>query len=77
MYVGQTSRQLSTRFQEHKHAFRTADFNASVLVEHALNQHHPIDWDKATVLTSESNLHRRLKPGSQYDAGASVASRAS
>ena len=60
MYVGQTSRQLSTRLQENKHAVRTADFNASVLAKHASNQHHLIDWDKATVLTSESNLHRRL-----------------
>ena len=66
MYVGQTSRQLSTRLQEHKRAVRTANFNASVLAEHAWNQYHPIDWDKATVLTSESNLHRRLTLESWY-----------
>ena len=57
---------LYTRLQEHKHAVRTADFNASVLAEHAWNQHHPINWDKATVLTSESNLHRRLTLESRY-----------
>ena len=59
VYVGQTSRQLSTRLKEHKRAVRTADFNASVLGQHAWNQHHLIDWDEATVLTSESNFHRR------------------
>ena len=57
---------LYTRLQEHKHAVRTADFHASVLAEHAWNQHHPINWDKATVLTSESNLHRRLTLESRY-----------
>ena len=60
VYVGQTSRQLSTRLKEHKRAVRSPDFNASVLAEHAWNQHHPIDWDEATVLTSESNFQRRL-----------------
>ena len=58
--MGQTSRQLSTRLKEHKRAVRSADFYASVLAEHAWNQRHPIDWDEATVLTSESNFHRRL-----------------
>ena len=67
MHVGQTSRQLSTRLiKEHKHAVRSADFNASVLAEHAWYQHHPIDWDEATVLTSESNFHRRLTLESWY-----------
>ena len=66
MYVGQTSRQLSKRLKEHKHAVRSADFNASILAEHAWNQHHPIDWDEATVLTSETNFHRRLTLESWY-----------
>ena len=66
VYVGQTSRQLSTRLKEHKRAVRSADFNASVLAEHAWNQHHLIDWDEATVLTSESNFHRRLTLESWY-----------
>ena len=64
--VGQTSRQLSTRLKEHKRAVRTADFNASVLGQHAWNQHHLIDWDEATVLMSESNFHRRLTLESWY-----------
>ena len=64
--IGQISGQLSTRLKEHKCAVRTADFNASVLVEHAWNEHHPIDWDKAPVLTSESNFNRRLTLESWY-----------
>ena len=60
MYVGQTTRQLSIMLQEHKHAVGTADINVSVLAEHAWNHHHPIELDKATVLTSKFNLHRRL-----------------
>ena len=66
VYVGQTSRQLSTRLKEHKRAVRTADFKASLLAEHAWNQRHPIDWDEATGLTSESNFHRRLTLESWY-----------
>ena len=66
MYVGQTSRQLSTRLKEHKRAVRSTDFNASVLAEHAWNQHHLIDWEEATVLTSETNFHRRLTLESWY-----------
>ena len=66
MYVGQTSRQLSIRLKEHKRAVRTADFNVSVLAEHAWNQHHLIDWDEATVLTSVSNFHHRLTLESWY-----------
>ena len=60
VYVGQTSRQLYTGLKEHKRAVRNADFNPSVLAEHAWNQHHRIDWNEAKVLTSESNFHRRL-----------------
>ena len=66
VYVGQTSQQLSTRLKEHKHAVKIADFNASVLAEHAWNQHHLIDWDEATILTSESNFNRRLTLESWY-----------
>ena len=60
VYVGQTGQQLSTRLQEHKHAVKTADFNASVLAEHAWNKHHQIDWNRVSILTSESNQYCRL-----------------
>ena len=58
--AGQTSRQLSTRLQGRKCAVETADFNAPVVAEHAWDEHHQIDWDKATIVTFESNLNRGI-----------------
>ena len=66
VYVRQTGRQLSKRLQEHKRVVKMADFNASVLAEHAWDKHHQIDWDKAAIFTSESNLNRRLTLESWY-----------
>ena len=42
------------------------DFNTSVVAEHAWNQSHQIDWDGATLLTSDSNLYCRLTLGSWH-----------
>jgi len=46
-YVGQASRSLSHHLKEHKQAFRSANFSASVVAEHAISSGHTIAWDEA------------------------------
>ena len=59
-YVGQTSRQLLTRIQEHRRAVTNCDVATSAIAEHAWNEDHHVDWDAAKVINTETNLHRRL-----------------
>ena len=49
-YIGQSGRSLLHCVKEHRRAFTNADFNASVLAEHAWNNGHVIDWDSASIL---------------------------
>ena len=53
-------RQFSSLLQEHRWAVKVDNFNTSVVAEHAWNQSHQIDWDGATVLTSDSNLYHEF-----------------
>ena len=61
VYIGQTRQRLSQRLTEHKRAVKSADFNSSVLAEHKWSAGHPVDWEKAWVV---SNWYTRLSlPG--------------
>ena len=50
-YVGQTSRRLCQRLEEHKRAVRAADFNSSALAEHAWMKNHPVNWSNPVTCT--------------------------
>ena len=62
-YVGETKRKLCKRVDEHKKAVRVADFNESVITEHAWNAGHGVDsiWAHGvTVLDQYKDLHPTL-----------------
>ena len=56
-YVGQTGRTLQICQREHMQALTSADAQALVLAEHAMENHHSIVWDDAEVLDSSQRLH--------------------
>ena len=60
VYIGQTKCRLSQRLTEHKRAVKAADFNSSVLAEHAWCASHPVDWEITRVLSNCSDYHSRL-----------------
>ena len=59
-YVGQTKNSLRTRLGQHRTALSHMQPEKSALAEHALTEHHSIDWGKATVLSQETNWRKRL-----------------
>ena len=59
-YVGQTGRCLGKRMKEHRKAVESGDCANSALAEHTWSHHHPVDWDKVTVLEQQPHLYRRL-----------------
>ena len=59
-YVGETKRKLCKRMDEHKRALRMADFNVSVVAEHAWSAGHGVDWNGVTILDQHKDLHPRL-----------------
>ena len=58
-YVGQTGRTLSHHLKEHKQAFRSANFSASAVAEHAISSGHTIASDEALIIDSNPHLHPR------------------
>ena len=60
VYIGQTGRLLSTRLDEHKAAVKHANCDTSAVAEHVWNCQHQIDFQWASVLACESNLHQRV-----------------
>ena len=58
-YIGETSRNLSTRLTEHKRATRNGDVNNHI-AEHHLKTKHQIDWDSATCITYSTDYYQRL-----------------
>ena len=59
-YIRQTGRRLQQRIEEHKHAVRQADFNSSVLAEHAWNHSHPVNWSNVEILSNPRDTVTRL-----------------
>jgi hypothetical protein len=57
-YIGETGRTLEIRLNEHKNSIRKGEIT-SKLVEHALNEDHIFEWDKASVLARESKWKAR------------------
>ena len=59
-YIGQTGRKLSQRLDEHRRAFRQADFNSSALAEHAWTCDHAVDWSNVKVLSNPRDYTTRM-----------------
>jgi hypothetical protein len=58
-YIGETSRPLEVRVNEHRQKIEKKDEGYSRLVDHALNSKHQIRWDEARVLGRESHYKKR------------------
>ena len=58
-YIGETSRNLTTRLTEHKRATRKGDLNNNI-AEHHLKTNHAIDWDSAMCLTYSTDYYQRI-----------------
>ena len=62
VYIGETSRPMSTRIKEHKAACRLANFERSAVAEHAWQDGHNIEWDNVEILdTATGSISRRTK----------------
>ena len=59
-YVGQTKRQLRTRLKEHMNNIKLDPTKHSVISEHIIDCGHSFDWNKVSILDSESNFHKRI-----------------
>lgn len=57
-YVGETARQLKTRIDEHKKSLSKDSFS-SAIAEHAITQHHNIDWGSTRVVDREQDFFAR------------------
>ena len=58
VYIGQTKRDLKSRFSEHKRAIKYQRPEKSALCEHSITLDHLIDWSEATTLSTEKRLHQ-------------------
>ena len=66
VYIGQTSRLLKTRIDEHKRAVKFARIEESAVAEHIWVSKHQINFQSVAVLAHERNLHLRLMLESWY-----------
>ena len=55
MYIGQTGRSLKQRVTEHKRALSSLDCNTSAIAEHAIKNHHEINWKNAKIVDREQD----------------------
>ncbi|KAK9885600.1 hypothetical protein WA026_012362 [Henosepilachna vigintioctopunctata] len=59
VYVGQTSRWISSRIISHKSDCRRG-LNTCSLAEHVKNEHHIINYEETEILFTENNYYKRL-----------------
>ena len=59
-YVGQTGNALATRVKQHEAACRLLYPEKSVAAAHSIEEDHRMAWEKAEVLTRETNYRKRL-----------------
>ena len=60
VYIGQTKRDLQSRLSEHKRAIKYQRPEKSALCEHSITLDHIIDWNEATILSTEKDCTKRL-----------------
>jgi predicted GIY-YIG superfamily endonuclease len=59
-YIGQTGELLAVRLREHTHNLKEKGIlKKSKLAQHAFEEDHRVDWDKATILVIESDSRYR------------------
>ncbi len=59
VYIGQTGRTLEHRLKEPQRALKLLDTNRSAVAQHAIQQHHHIDWENANIVDHQQELHKR------------------
>ena len=59
VYIGQTSRSLRTRIEEHRRAVNNQDKNSKI-AQHVNKQDHNMDFDNTTFIDKAANYHKRL-----------------
>ena len=59
VYIGATGRSFNTRIKEHKACQRLGDGDKSAIVKHAQQQHHKINWEDSSLITSIPHWHTR------------------
>ena len=60
VYIGQTKRDLQSRLSEHKRAIKYQRPEKSALCENSITLDHIIDWNEATILSTEKDYTKRL-----------------
>ena len=65
-YIGETSRPLRVRLQEHKSNINNGETDRSKIAEHVWEHYHQIDWDEAKILAKEENTTRRKLKEATY-----------
>ena len=60
VYIGQTERDLKSRLSEHKKAMKYQRLEKSALCEHSITLDHIINWNEATILSTEKDYIKRL-----------------
>ena len=59
VYIGQTGRTLDHRLKEHRRALISGNVQQSAVAEHATNEMHDIDWEKAEVVDCHPHYRQR------------------
>ncbi|XP_071788394.1 uncharacterized protein [Asterias amurensis] len=59
VYIGETSRDLTTRLKEHKAHGRRGEYDKSAIVKHSTDLDHVIDWDQARIIAPERHWYSR------------------
>jgi hypothetical protein len=54
-YIGETGRPQAVRLREHRHNFKEGLLEKSKLAQHAYEENHKVDWDRARILVFERN----------------------
>ena len=60
VYIGQTKQDLKSRLSEHKRAIKYQQPQKSALYEHSFTLDHIIEWNKATILSTEKYCTKHL-----------------
>ena len=60
VYIGQTKRDLKLRLSEHKRAMKYQRSEKSALCEHSITLDHIINWNEATILSTEKDYTKCL-----------------
>ena len=60
VYIGQTKRDLKSRLSKHKRAIKYQRPDKSALCEHFITLDYIIDWNEATILSTEKDHIKRL-----------------